>query len=95
MNRKITFCEHCRKDVLYTEKDEYMSTELKVDTYNYDVKSAICDDCNNEIFVNRINDYNLHQLYSEFRNQHNIIALEKILEIPGKYNIGKRPLSLI
>lgn len=95
MNREITFCEHCRKDVLYTEKDEYMSAELKGETYNYCGRTAICDDCNNEIFVNQINDYNLHQLYSEFRKQHNIITLEKIMEIPKKYNIGKRPLSLI
>jgi hypothetical protein len=37
----------------------------------------------------------LEQLYSEFRKQHNIISLEKIIEIPEKYNIGKRPLSLL
>ena len=95
MNRKTIFCEHCRKDVLYTEKDESMSAELKGETHNYYGKVAICDECNNEIFVNEINDYNLHKLYSEFRNQHNIISLERIIEIPDKYNIGKRPLSLL
>lgn len=93
MNREMTFCEHCRKDVLYTEKDEYMSAELKGETYNYNGKMAICNECNNEIYVNEINDYNLHKLYSEFRKQHNIISLEKIIEIPERYNIGKRPLS--
>ena len=95
MGTKTTFCEDCRKDMLYTEKEEYMSAELKGETYNYHGKIAICDECNNEIFVNEINDYNLHQLYNEFRKQHNIISIEKILEIPEKYNIGKRPLSLL
>ena len=95
MNRTTIFCENCRKDVLYTEKEEYMSSELKGEVYNYHGKIATCDECNNEIFVNEINDYNLHQLYNEFRKQHNIISLEKILEIPEKYNIGKRPLSLL
>ena len=95
MNRKETFCEHCRKDVLYIEKQQSMSSELKGETYNYDGKIAICEECNNEVFVNEVNDYNLDQLYSEFRKQHNIISLEKIMEIPEKYNIGKRPLSLL
>lgn len=91
----MIFCEHCRKDVLYSEKDRSMSAELKGETYNYIGKTAICDECNNEIFVNEINDYNLHKLYNEFREQNNIISLEKIIEIPEKYSIGKRPLSLL
>lgn len=95
MNRKETFCEHCRKDVFYTEKYQSISAELKGETYNYNGKVAICEECNNEVFVNEVNDYNLEQLYNEFRKQHNIISLEKIMEIPEKYNIGKRPLSLL
>ena len=95
MKGKEAFCEHCRKDVVFTEKDELMSAELKGETYNYYGKVAVCKECTNEIFVNEINDYNLHQLYSEFRKQHNIITLENIMDIPEKYNIGKRPLSLL
>ena len=38
---------------------------------------------------------NLKNLYNEFRKQNNIISLEHILEIPKKYNIGKRSLSLL
>lgn len=95
MNKKTVFCEYCRKDVLYTEKDECMSAELKGETYNYSGKTATCDECYKEIYVSEVNDYNLRQLYNEFRKQHNIITLEKIFEIPQKYNIGKRPLSLL
>lgn len=95
MNKKTAFCEYCRKDVFYTEKDESMSAELKGETYSYCGKKAICSECHKEIFVNEINDYNLNQLYNEFRNQNNIISLEKIMKIPEKYSIGKRPLSLL
>ncbi|QAA31337.1 type II toxin-antitoxin system antitoxin SocA domain-containing protein [Clostridium manihotivorum] len=95
MDMKTTFCEHCRKDVLYTEKNELMNAELKGEIYNYYGKLAVCNECNNEIFVNDINDYNLEQLYNEFRKQNNIISLTNIMEIPEKYNIGKRPLSLL
>jgi putative zinc finger/helix-turn-helix YgiT family protein len=95
MYRKETFCEHCRKDVLYTEKYKSMSAELKGEAYSYYGKAAFCDECNNEVFVNAISDYNIEQLYNKFRKQHNIISLEKIMDIPEKYNIGKRPLSLL
>ena len=91
-NQNYTFCENCRKDVLYTEKEELMSAELKGETYFYNGKIATCNECNNEIFIN---DYNLHQLYNEFRKRHDIISLEKVMEIPGRYNIGKRPLSIL
>ncbi|MGH4121252.1 type II toxin-antitoxin system antitoxin SocA domain-containing protein [Clostridium sp.] len=95
MNNLNVFCEHCRKDVDYTEKIEYMSAELKGEIYPYFGKTATCDECSNEIYVSEVNDYNLIQLYNEFRKKHNIISLEKILEIPRKYNIGKRPFSLL
>lgn len=90
-----TFCENCRKDVLYNENDICMYSELKGKSYNYYGKIAVCSECNNEVFVSEIDDYNLEQLYNEFRKENNIISLEKIRKIPEKYNVGKRPLSLL
>ncbi|MBU3217236.1 DUF4065 domain-containing protein (plasmid) [Clostridium estertheticum] len=95
MDNKNIFCENCRKDVGYTIKEEYMSSDLKGETYSYYGKIANCNECSNEIYVSEINDYNLKQLYNAFRKQNNIISLNNILEIPQKYNIGKRPLSLL
>ena len=40
MNNKDVFCEYCRKDVGYTEKEEYMSAELKGENYSYSGKIA-------------------------------------------------------
>ena len=82
MNSKTVFCENCRKDVMYNKKEECMSTELKGVSYNYFGKRATCDECSNEIYVSEVNDYNLIQLYNEFRKQHNIISLQKLIEIP-------------
>ena len=95
MNKNMTFCEQCRDDVLYIEKDEIIEANLKGEIYRYAGKRAVCKECNSEVFVSNINDYNLKNLYNEFRKQNNIISLEHILEIPKKYNIGKRPLSLL
>jgi Uncharacterized phage-associated protein len=51
--------------------------------------------CNAEVHVAEIEDRNLKALYDAYRQKNDIISLEKILEIPQKYNIGKRPLSLL
>ena len=72
-----------------------MEANLKGEIYRYAGKRAFCKECNSEVFVSNINDYNLKNLYNEFRKQNNIISLEHILEIPKKYNIGKRSLSLL
>lgn len=95
MEKKMTFCEECRKDVVYKEKEEVIVSKLKGEEYRYNGKVAICEECNQQLFVSELSDYNLNQLYNEFRRQNDIISLESILEIPEKYNIGKRPLSLL
>ena len=95
MDKKITFCENCRKDVSFHVNEIIMDAELKGENYKFAGKEAICDECSYEIFVANINDYNLMKLYTEFRNQNNIISLKNLIEIPQKYNIGKRPLSLL
>lgn len=95
MNMKVAFCEQCRKDVSYFEKDETITSELKGVQYTFYGKKAVSESCSHEVFSHDVNDYNLKQLYNEFRRQNNIISLAKILEIPQKYNIGKRPLSIL
>ena len=93
MNEKITFCEECRKDVTYYIEDIDLKSTLKGEEYTYRSKKAICSECNNEVYVASIEDENLKSLYDACRHKNDIIPLEKILEIPQKYNIGKRPLS--
>ncbi|MFA5576911.1 MAG: type II TA system antitoxin MqsA family protein [Tissierellaceae bacterium] len=95
MDRRITFCEKCREDVAYTIKAERMSGKLKGETYEYMGEKAICNSCGDEVYVAELSDRNLRALYDVYREKNNIISLEKIKEIPLKYDIGKRPLSLI
>lgn len=89
------FCENCRKDVDYNIIEEQMIGTIKGETYTYTGKVAKCKECNSDIFVNSINDYNLKALYDVYREENGIISLEKVLGICEKYNISKRPLSLL
>lgn len=95
MNKNLTFCEECRKDVAYYVESVYINSTLKGEEYGYTGKKAVCAECGAEVYVAQIEDDNLKSLYDAYRQKNGIISLEKILEIPQKYSIGKRPLSLL
>ena len=95
MKSKVTFCEECREDVNYIVRTVPMEGKIKDKTYSYIGKQAYCCDCGMEVYVGKIVDDNLFALYDVFRKENNIISLDKIREIPQKYSIGKRPLSLL
>lgn len=95
MDEKITFCEECREDVAFFIEHAAMSGTLKGEEYEFSGKKALCTECGAEVYVASIEDENLKALYNTYRQKNGIISLEKILEIPQKYNIGKRPLSLL
>lgn len=95
MNEKMIFCEECRKDVAYTVTEIIMTEQLKDESYEFKGKAAFCSECGAEVYVPEIEDANLKALYDAYRQRHGIISLEKILAIPKKYGIGKRPLSVL
>lgn len=95
MSEKKVFCEECRNDVNFTVINKQMDGTIKGEKYTYFGKVAHCIDCNSEIYVEEINDYNLKALYDKYREKQGIISLDTILKISEKYAIGKRPLSLL
>mgnify|MGYP000850270327 FL=1 len=95
MNNQIVFCPECRQDVKYSVKENTESAELKGDVYEFVSHTAFCEKCGREVYVAEIEDENLKALYDAYRQKHDIISLEDIRAIPKKYNIGKRPLSLL
>ena len=95
MSEKKVFCDECRNDVNYTVESVRMNGTLKGETFTYLGKKAHCINCNSEIYVEEINDYNLKALYDKYREKHELVSLDAILKIPEKYAIGKRPLSLL
>lgn len=95
MSGKMTFCEECRKDVTYSAVIVPMKGTLKGEEYSYSGKKATCVQCGTEVYVAEIEDKNLKMLYDTYRQTNGVVSLERILEIPQNYNIGKRPLSLL
>lgn len=95
MSRGIAFCEKCREDVEYTISAIGMSGKLKEHVYEYEGERAVCNSCGGEVYVSEVFDNNLKALYDQYRKRNDIISLEEIIELPVKYDIGKRPLSQV
>lgn len=92
---KTVFCAECRKDVRFVTKETVFKRTLKDNEYTFTGLETYCDACENPIYVPEIEDNNLKLLYDTYRKENDIISLDEILAIPKKYNIGKRPLSLL
>lgn len=95
MERNMVFCEACRDDVCYTVDEIQTESTLKGEVYKHTERIAHCADCGAQVHVPELHDSNLRALYDVFREKKGLISLDKIQEIPQKYNIGKRPLSLL
>lgn len=91
----IDFCEVCLDDRLYVIKEEEAIEYARGKEIKYIIKQAYCTECNSPMYIPEINDENLEVLYSKVREKDNIISIEQINDILEKYNIGKRPLSLL
>lgn len=95
IKENTVFCEECMEDVKYTVKEKEMSGTIRGTLYSYFGKEAKCALCGADVYVELISEENLKALYDVYRKKNYIISLEKIREIPKRYAIGKRPLSVL
>lgn len=70
MHDNITFCEECRKDVVYSVTSISIKGTLKGEEYNYTRKKAVCTECGAEVYVGEIEDENLKALYDAYHTKH-------------------------
>ena len=54
-----------------------------------------CAECGAFVDVPEISDANLDALYDVYRKENGIVPLDVVCAIPEKYDIGKRPLSIL
>ncbi len=95
MSNNTVFCENCREDVSYSVKKEAAAQTFKGEAVEFENAVALCDKCGNEVFAAELHDANLASLYDAYRLQNGIPSAECICDIPVRYAIGKRPLSVL
>lgn len=91
----LGFCENCHDMVEYTVKEIKKQKNVKGKDIEYIGKAAYCNECGSEIFVSEIRDNNLNMLDKAYREEEGLISIDEIKMILEKYDIGKRPLSLL
>ena len=95
MNKNNFFCENCRDNMEITIKNIKTFGEIRDKKYYYIGKAAYCSKCNSEIYVSKVVDYNLKELYDVYRKENDIISLKQVQEIPTKYSIDIQNISLL
>lgn len=88
------FCDKCLKDVDVIYKEENTREFIDDVEIEYLEKYYVCKKCNHE-FYDDLHDYNIDAANYEYRKAKGMITIPEIEEIIEKYNIGKKPLSLI
>ena len=88
------YCPYCKKEVEYKiEKREVKEFRgIEVNTFE---NVAICNECNQDLYVNEIEDENNERIYQIYRERANIIKPEDIIKLREKYDISQRELTAI
>lgn len=88
------YCPYCKKEVEYKieKKDLKEFRGIEVNTFE---NVAICNECNQDLYVNEIEDANNERIYQIYREKANIINAEDIIKLREKYDISQRELTSI
>ena len=88
------YCPYCKKEVEYKieKRDLKEFRGIEVNTFE---NVAICNECNQDLYVNEIEDENNERIYQIYRERANIIKPEDIIKLREKYDISQRELTAI
>ena len=88
------YCPYCKKEVDYKIEKRVLKEfrGIKVNTFE---NVAICNECNQDLYVNEIEDENNKRIYQIYREKSNIIKAEDIIKLRKKYDISQRELTSI
>ncbi|HBC84701.1 MAG TPA: XRE family transcriptional regulator [Clostridiales bacterium] len=88
------YCPYCKKEENYKiEKRELKEFRgVEINTYE---NVAMCEKCNNDLYVNEIENENNERIYDVYRDKTNIIKPQDIIDLRTKYDISQRELTSI
>ena len=88
------YCPYCKKEVEYKieKRDIKEFRGIEVNTFE---NVAICNECNQDLYVNEIENENNERIYQIYREKANIINAEDIIKLREKYDISQRELTSI
>ena len=90
----VLFCEECDDFVEYSiiEKEEAREV-MGNEKISINSKIAVCNNCNNELFHEKLEEENQRKAFDIYRDRNNILYPEEIKEIREKYNLTQKQMS--
>ncbi len=90
-----TYCYECGRMMPYSCHLRKRTRNFQGKSFTYDEEYALCSECNNEVTVPGMMEANEKEFARISRGECEIITIDEIYGMMGKYNIGKRPLSKV
>ena len=88
------YCPYCKKEVEYKIEQRELKEFRGIEVNTFE-NVAICNECNQDLYVNKIEDENNERIYKIYREKANIIKAEDIVKFREKYDISQRELTAI
>lgn len=88
------YCPYCKKEVKYRIEKRNIK-EFKGIEVNTFENVAICNECNEDLYVNEIENENNERIFKIYRKIANIITPQDIVNLRNKYDISQRELTAI
>lgn len=89
------FCANCGSKMPYSVVSNRIELTIKGTTFGCIEQEAHCVECNEEVYVPEINDYNVESRETAYRKAINLITIDEVQQILTKYNIGAGPLAIL
>lgn len=88
------YCPYCKNEVEYKIEQRELKEFRGIEVNTFE-NVAICNECNQDLYVNKIEDENNERIYKIYREKANIIKAEDIVKLREKYDISQRELTAI
>lgn len=88
------YCPYCKRDVEYKIEKRELKEFRGIEINSYE-NVAICKECNEDLYINEIENENDKRIFELYRNKTNIIKPQDIINLREKYGISQRELTAI
>ena len=88
------YCPYCKKEVEYKleKRDVKEFRGVEINTYE---NVAVCKNCNEDLYVNEVENDNNNRIYEIYRSKTNIVKPQDIISLREKYMLSQRELTAI
>lgn len=88
------YCPYCKKEVEYKIEERKLKLFKGIEINTYE-NIAVCTKCNQDLYVDEIENANNERIYQIYREKTNIVKPEDIIGLREKYDISQRELTAI